>query len=419
MSNEVPASAGTKRSKAQYMGGAAKRARTEGGGGGGSGPRQLEAGMEGVLLTCNMQERRCTTEGYQMLNEQADRLYGPEKFDDDEEEVGGGGAADGADKRNDDDDGDDDAEAALQKEVAQIKKRGAATQRRFRAVTSGANNLVFIRSVGVEPDTLVHGILSELAERRQSKSRHVLRVLPVTASCRAYPADVERAAEAHLPRWFAAPHRATFQVVYKARNNGNMHREETIKAVAGVVLKLNAENQVDLTEPELTVVVEVIRAVCCLSVVRDYVRLRKYNLQEVAKLGPCVEVKQRPQKATQATADAAEGDPPAAGKKEAAEGEDKCEKDAGKGKDAVLGESVGKGDGGGDDEGAAAGGTSEAASSGEAPRGEGSTEPAASDSDAKQGKNGDQAAPPCEQDESRGDEKAPGKEDEVPVGGIE
>ncbi|CAM9648876.1 unnamed protein product [Lampetra fluviatilis] len=418
MSNEVPASAGTKRSKAQYMGGAAKRARTEGGGGGGgSGPRQLEAGMEGVLLTCNMQERRCTTEGYQMLNEQADRLYGPEKFDDDEEEVGGGGAADGADKRNDDDDGDDDAEAALQKEVAQIKKRGAATQRRFRAVTSGANNLVFIRSVGVEPDTLVHGILSELAERRQSKSRHVLRVLPVTASCRAYPADVERAAEAHLPRWFAAPHRATFQVVYKARNNGNMHREETIKAVAGVVLKLNAENQVDLTEPELTVVVEVIRAVCCLSVVRDYVRLRKYNLQEVAKLGPCVEVKQRPQKATQATADAAEGDPPAAGKKEAAEGEDKCEKDAGKGKDAVLGESVGKG--GGDDEGAAAGGTSEAASSGEAPRGEGSTEPAASDSDAKQGKNGDQAAPPCEQDESRGDEKAPGKEDEVPVGGIE
>uniref|UniRef100_S4R8K1 THUMP domain-containing protein 1 n=1 Tax=Petromyzon marinus TaxID=7757 RepID=S4R8K1_PETMA len=262
---------------------------------------------------------------------------------------------------------DDDAEAALQKEVAQIKKRGAAAQRRFRAVTSGANNVVFIRSVGVEPDTLVHGILSELAELRQSKSRHVLRVLPVTASCRAYPADVERAAEAHLPRWFAAPRRATFQVVYKARNNGNMHREETIKAVAGVVLKLNAENHVDLTEPELTVVVEVIRAVCCLSVVRDYVRLRKYNLQEVAK----------------ATADAAEGDSPAAGKKEAAEGEDKCEKDAGKGKDAVLGESVGKG-GGGDDEGAAAaGGTGEAASSGEAPRGEGSTEPAASESDAK------------------------------------
>lgn len=51
----------------------------------------------------------------------------------------------------------------------------------------------------------------------------------------------------------------------------------------GIVGSLNSENKVDLTNPQYTVVVEIIKAVCCLSVVKDYVLFRKYNLQEVAK----------------------------------------------------------------------------------------------------------------------------------------
>lgn len=47
--------------------------------------------------------------------------------------------------------------------------------------------------------------------------------------------------------------------------------------------KLNPKNKVDLTNPELTIIVEVIKAVCCLSVVRDYTLYRKYNVQEVVK----------------------------------------------------------------------------------------------------------------------------------------
>lgn len=46
---------------------------------------------------------------------------------------------------------------------------------------------------------------------------------------------------------------------------------------------LNPENKVDLNNPQHTVVVEIIKNVCCLSVVRDYVLFRKYNLQEVVK----------------------------------------------------------------------------------------------------------------------------------------
>lgn len=54
-------------------------------------------------------------------------------------------------------------------------------------------------------------------------------------------------------------------------------------ALAGLVGKLNPKNKVDLTSPELTIIVEVIKAVCCVSVVKDYMLYRKYNVQEVVK----------------------------------------------------------------------------------------------------------------------------------------
>lgn len=53
--------------------------------------------------------------------------------------------------------------------------------------------------------------------------------------------------------------------------------------LAGLVGKLNPKNKVDLTNPELTIIVEVIKAVCCVSVVKDYTLYRKYNVQEVVK----------------------------------------------------------------------------------------------------------------------------------------
>lgn len=43
------------------------------------GSRELEPGALGVLVTCNMNERKCTSEVFSLLNEYADALYGPEQ----------------------------------------------------------------------------------------------------------------------------------------------------------------------------------------------------------------------------------------------------------------------------------------------------------------------------------------------------
>ena len=40
---------------------------------------KLDAGMRGVLITCNKREKEAIREAYNLLNEYADKLYGPEK----------------------------------------------------------------------------------------------------------------------------------------------------------------------------------------------------------------------------------------------------------------------------------------------------------------------------------------------------
>lgn len=103
----------------------------------------------------------------------------------------------------------EDVDAALKKEVAQLQASGAKQERRFQALESGANNVIFIKThnlgksfygakhwcdlflalsilvatisfvVLLDSDKLVHHILSDLHTTKKKKSRVILRMLPV------------------------------------------------------------------------------------------------------------------------------------------------------------------------------------------------------------------------------------------------
>lgn len=235
------------------------------------GSRELEVGMQGILITCNMNERKCTAEAFNLLNEYADELYGPEKLQD----------CNGSSSEEEEED--EDVEAALKKEVAQLQSSGAKQERRFQALESGANNVIFIKTHNLESDKLVHHILTDLHTTKKKKSRVILRMLPVTGTCKAFQEDMLKYLTTFLEPWFKTPNCGTYQIAFKARNSSHNKRDEIIKSIAGLVGKLNPKNKVDLTNPELTVIVEVIKAVCCVSVVKDYTLYRKYNVQEVVK----------------------------------------------------------------------------------------------------------------------------------------
>ena len=42
---------------------------------------RLDAGMKGFLITCNNNEKRAVQDGYKLLNEYADMMYGPEQVE--------------------------------------------------------------------------------------------------------------------------------------------------------------------------------------------------------------------------------------------------------------------------------------------------------------------------------------------------
>ncbi|XP_061840137.1 THUMP domain-containing protein 1 [Nerophis lumbriciformis] len=252
---------GRKRNKKHYVGQPHNK-RWRGG-------RELEVGMEGILVTCNMNQKKCTAEAFDLLNEYADKLYGPEKF------PGGEGSCP-----------DEDVDDALKREVAQLRAPPGYQERRFQALESGANNVIFIRTRNLESDKLVHHILSDLHATKKKKTRVILRMLPVMGTCRAFLDDILNYLSNFLQPWFKRPNTATYQVVYKARNNNHSKREDVIKSVAGLVGKMNSKNRVNLSKPDLTIMLEVIKAVCCVSVAREYTVYKKYNLQEVVRDDP-------------------------------------------------------------------------------------------------------------------------------------
>ena len=173
-------------------------------------------------------------------------------------------------------------EAALRKEVSALKTGARWDERRFQVVRSGANNCVFIRTTVPRPDELVHSIMADVHQTQMTKSRFILRMQPVMASCKADEDKIEEMAEEVLPAFFGEELGGhTFSILFKVRNNNKVGRTVVLPLIGKVISEMCSANRVNLDAPELVVCVDVIRTVCCLSVLRDFALYRKYNIQEI------------------------------------------------------------------------------------------------------------------------------------------
>ena len=176
----------------------------------------------------------------------------------------------------------EDMEAALKKEVTALKKDMRSEERRFQVVRSGSNNCVFVKTTIERPDELVHTIFTDVQKTQTSKSRFILRLQPVIASCKADEEKIVKLAEDVLPAFLGEEQGGhTFSINFKVRNNNGVRRDNILPLLAGVVSDMCKGNKVNLDAPELVVSVDVIRTVCCIGVLKDFVRFRKYNLQEI------------------------------------------------------------------------------------------------------------------------------------------
>ncbi|KAG7211888.1 hypothetical protein KM043_011099 [Ampulex compressa] len=232
--------------------------------------------MTGFLCTCNFREKDCVRDAYKLLDEFADELYGSQKEQESET------LCDKNDGNNSIEQTEEDISIALDKEINELKEQyeKPVAARRFQAVDTGVKNVIFIRTNLSNPLELVNRIVTELDKTKKQRTRFLLRLLPIEVVCKAYMNHIKAKAEELFEQYFSQEPK-TFSIVFNRHSNNNIHRDEVIEDLAEIIARKNPGNKADLKNPEIAVVVEVIRSNCLISIAPNYYKYKKYNLLEI------------------------------------------------------------------------------------------------------------------------------------------
>ncbi|GFQ01218.1 thump domain-containing protein 1 [Phtheirospermum japonicum] len=168
---------------------------------------------------------------------------------------------------------------------AELAELGDKSKRRFSKLDTGCNGVAFIqmrkRDGDPTPKDIVHHMMTSLASTKKNVSRFLLRVLPVEVSCYTSEEDIQRAIKPLIEKYFPTESQVPrkFAVLYDARANTGVDRAKVINAVAKSVPSLH---KVDLTNPDINIMVQVVKTVCLIGVVEKYKELSKYNLRQLS-----------------------------------------------------------------------------------------------------------------------------------------
>ena len=122
-------------------------------------------------------------------------------------------------------------------------------------------------------------------QSQTSKSRFILKLFPVLGTCRANDEKIEKLAEEILPPFFTKSEKQlTYCIVYKVRCNHTLSRDVILPLIGRVVHQIDPTIRVNFDNPDIVISVDVLQKVCCISVLTEFHKFRKYNVQEVANL---------------------------------------------------------------------------------------------------------------------------------------
>ncbi|KAJ7348921.1 hypothetical protein DFH08DRAFT_923852 [Mycena albidolilacea] len=225
----------------------------------------------GIWVTCiKGKEKQAVGELYELFNGLAAELW-PE-------------AAEGA---NGDDDSDDaeteeglSIEAQIANEVSAMKR--PKKEQRFTNCQTNTPCVVFIScKPPIDPVKLVMKHVQNVHETGLTHTRYSLRFSPVSAACVTNLPEIQALCRTAFEPFFgdAVGQKFKYKIELRIRNHTTLSRSELIEAIAKCVPE---GHTVDLDHAELFILVEVFKSICGVSVVRDYSKLQKFNVVEIA-----------------------------------------------------------------------------------------------------------------------------------------
>lgn len=219
----------------------------------------LEVGMKGYLCSCQYREKDCVKEAYNVLNKYYDLLHGKK----DQEEA--------TEKEVVNDISDD-----LQNEIKQLQSEGGAKSR-FKSIESGAKNLLFIKTKIDNHAELIDKLIFDLINEKQPQTRFLLKMIPIHVVCKARVDDIKLHMQPLLENSLKEKPN-TFGIAFNSRNNDSLSKDDVIRVVAEMVQNMDKNIKVYLAQPELSVIIEVIKGFALLAVIKNFVKNKRYHL---------------------------------------------------------------------------------------------------------------------------------------------
>ncbi|KAJ3260457.1 hypothetical protein HK103_000599 [Boothiomyces macroporosus] len=137
----------------------------------------------------------------------------------------------------------------------------------------------FLTNDTIEPVSFALKILNELIESKIKNTRYTSRIIPISDTCFALMKDIKEMASKRIHEFFDGLEPSTFVIVPKIRNNTSLKnaRDELIQMVAEIV---PTKHKVDINGAKYSIMLEIMNNVCGISIVTDYNRLKKFNLEQ-------------------------------------------------------------------------------------------------------------------------------------------
>lgn len=109
------------------------------------------------------------------------------------------------------------------------------------------------------------------------------RLTPVSGSCTANITEIQGLCRKIFSAFFSTEdtgRKFSYKIELRFRNHTVLSRDTLIEEVARC---LPEGHTVDLDNPEIFILIEVFKSVCGMSIVKDYYKLKKFNVVELAR----------------------------------------------------------------------------------------------------------------------------------------
>lgn len=185
-----------------------------------------------------------------------------------------------------DEDENQDVFDALEEETLKLKQAASEEGETFKLINSGVQNVLFFKTKLADPVAFTLNILEDIKSTGQQKSKFLMRLVPIEATCKAYEENVKESVKKLLSKHFTKETPKTYSVLFKSRCNNDFSKDTAINIIGNLIKDMSPESKVDYKSPNLVIMVEVMKGNCCLGILPDYFGFKKYNLIELASIKP-------------------------------------------------------------------------------------------------------------------------------------